>query len=1816
MVDYATMSTYTNQIANGKYSSQLAKLQAFQNILTIDYKWSHREMKQLLIDIIETFDSINGSGSAGSAGFDIDNPNSWKDHNSSSDNNNGGTGSGGSGSSGGGNVDAITEEKILELLKKHADQISPTIDVEKIVKTTQEEIINSKLFKDLVSQLVGNGINGLTRAIEEEEHARVSGDAQVLKQAAEKVAKEAADRVDAIANEAAVRARLLANEAEERNRQISEESRARLEGDEAEIRARNEALDAESKKRQKELQELDKSLKQRIDDATNSSGSTLEAKLKKELASEVDTVTKAIKASAEKSQKDLLSKANELGTEISTISEKTEQNALKIDTVTAKSNEALSGIEEEKRARIEADSAESLARTTLASTLRNEISAGINEERKTRVSENEARAIVNRNLTTRIGDVENSITEETKSRTTADEALGSRITEISSKFDTSEAKIQSLEQTIATENKALSKKIDSVNAKVGEVVDGKVTVQVEASIDEFKRAQAEIDKSQTEELKAAKSRIGVNETNITNLKTTTATKTEVVSIARNALSSEWRGEASKAKMEALTEAERIASEKANAAKNAADVAAQAKADAAKAQAIAESSNDATAKANAAKAQAIADAAEKDAVLKREAVEDAQRKADAAKNDAIEEARRLNNATNADITLLRRTVSDNSHAIVEDKKELVAKFNNLSIGGRNYALLTGTAEKVLTSSGTNQTKNVTIDVSPALELKQNDNLVISCDIDITNATSPYNKPYPRIGVEFSVTYVDNTIGYFAVWYDEAISGTTKTLKQRIVAKHTVAKEVKSLRTIIVQLRYQTSDSIKISNVKLERGTVPTDWTPAPEDDISKFVDAEAKITEAKTAVTDAERALTEKIDLAKSSFNSNLTEIEKKQRTLSEKDSAFASQLETLTSRVNNNESAIRNEENARTTKDSSLAEKLNELTAKYNQADAAIKREEKARADADSATTLSTNNLTSRLGTAEGKIKKEETTRAEADKSLSSKIEELSSDYKNSKAQLKTLKDTYATDNEAKAEKLSTLESNVRDNKSKLSTLETSLTTKESALAQRIDSLNAEVGKNKAEIAKESKAIADEKKAQAIENKTLKTRIGDAEGAIVSEREARTKADESVNKTLEGLVSRVGNAEGRITREEETRAREDGAFTKALEKLTSNFNQANSTITKLQETSAKQNEANAREISTLSAKLGDMRIGGRNYLRETGNLLDTTMWRFAKDYRQTQAEVARQRDILTLTAATAHWTVYSQRGMDNPLINFDSEEVITVSFEAHSSVTTRDFIQFSFRQHYRDGQTNVVKRFTPTEANKWLKYSYTFVTPVKNANFVQFEAIFEIGQVGTVKFRKLKIERGNVATDWTEASEDMTRLNESTAAELNAYKNAQTTKENANTEKLDSAISRIGTAEGKISNLETTRANKNEVASLARSTLKAEWDKAISDAKNALSSEIIETKKVATRANNTANALYSLKVQTAANGKRTVAGLMLGSNEVEGQFGVVADTFYVTSGNFSKTPFVVKNNDIFFNGKVHFASEKNLIPNPRFAVADDGVVAGVGRNSVTSHVLGGYTTSFMSHKGLGGDDFTGIGADGVSESIVKTTFHSTGANQSWWFDTTEFVFDNKDGIPGRKYTFSALANAYRATCSLLVEEMHPVNKLQFVNALGKSEEIGIGSSKANAPTDGPNFRRGIESAKTGRRLWCEFTWPAEGAVRISIRGNNIKADRPDIFSARWKLVEGTGEESRKWLADTGTMIDGSTIVSGTINGSHIKAKSIISAPYIIGGSLNIADRFKVMSNGDVLIQAAAGNTGMKITSERIDVYDTSGRLRVRMGKLT
>ncbi|WP_439259478.1 phage tail protein [Lonepinella sp. BR2930] len=79
-------------------------------------------------------------------------------------------------------------------------------------------------------------------------------------------------------------------------------------------------------------------------------------------------------------------------------------------------------------------------------------------------------------------------------------------------------------------------------------------------------------------------------------------------------------------------------------------------------------------------------------------------------------------------------------------------------------------------------------------------------------------------------------------------------------------------------------------------------------------------------------------------------------------------------------------------------------------------------------------------------------------------------------------------------------------------------------------------------------------------------------------------------------------------------------------------------------------------------------------------------------------------------------------------------------------------------------------------------------------------------------------------------------------------------------------------------------------------------------------------------------------------------------------------------------------------------------------------------------------------------------------------------------------------------------------------------------------------------------------------------------------------------------------------------INGDLIADGTILGRHIKASQTINSPVINGGSLNIGNgRFSVNSAGAVTIRNSTSNVGMVINNNNIIVYDSNGKIRVRLG---
>lgn len=127
--------------------------------------------------------------------------------------------------------------------------------------------------------------------------------------------------------------------------------------------------------------------------------------------------------------------------------------------------------------------------------------------------------------------------------------------------------------------------------------------------------------------------------------------------------------------------------------------------------------------------------------------------------------------------------------------------------------------------------------------------------------------------------------------------------------------------------------------------------------------------------------------------------------------------------------------------------------------------------------------------------------------------------------------------------------------------------------------------------------------------------------------------------------------------------------------------------------------------------------------------------------------------------------------------------------------------------------------------------------------------------------------------------------------------------------------------------------------------------------------------------------------------------------------------------------------------------------------------------------------------------------------------------------------------------------------------------------------------------------------------------PIIGGLAVGVDGKTASSE---ILMQADKFMLWDGQKRPVFAVSGGkTGINGDLIADGTILGQHIRANQTLQAPVINGGQLTIGGTggtFAVSNAGNVYI-SAPGAGGMRITNERLDVYDDNGVLRVRIGKL-
>ncbi|PFF63331.1 phage tail spike protein [Bacillus thuringiensis] len=258
-------------------------------------------------------------------------------------------------------------------------------------------------------------------------------------------------------------------------------------------------------------------------------------------------------------------------------------------------------------------------------------------------------------------------------------------------------------------------------------------------------------------------------------------------------------------------------------------------------------------------------------------------------------------TNDGLTKLQNKTNEietTANGTKQKLSELETTVNNTNVGGRNYVL---ESDKFILPPDTNQSFRFVNDLKD-LQGKQ---VTLSVYVEIKNAKTGVN-PSNRIGFEPSIRYSDNSIQHLGVW----LRITDGMNFKGIISTTIWIKDIGILKTEQNAVYIQCGgDYVKVGRPKIEIGNKVTDWTPAPEDNVSntdftkKTVEIETTIKGINTSVSNVQNEqgkLTYRITKSEQTADGLKTSIE----SLTKKDTEISNKLNTVESTVEGTKKTI------------------------------------------------------------------------------------------------------------------------------------------------------------------------------------------------------------------------------------------------------------------------------------------------------------------------------------------------------------------------------------------------------------------------------------------------------------------------------------------------------------------------------------------------------------------------------------------------------------------------------------------------------------------------------------------------------------------------------------------------------------------------------------------------------------------------------------------------------------------------------------------------------------------------------------------------
>lgn len=447
--------------------------------------------------------------------------------------------------------------------------------------------------------------------------------------------------------------------------------------------------------------------------------------------------------------------------------------------------------------------------------------------------------------------------------------------------------------------------------------------------------------------------------------------------------------------------------------------------------------------------------------------------------------------------------------------------------------------------------------------------------------------------------------------------------------------------------------------------------------------------------------------------------------------------------------------------------------------------------------------------------------------------------------------------------------------------------------------------------------------------------------------------------------------------------------------------------------------------------------------------------------------------------------------------------------------------------------------------------------PIKSISNCSFKV--EVGG-GTCVATHPKLEIGSIATDWSPAPEDLT-----TTIQFEDIKRSLTNESNTRIAWENSANSRIGNAEATINQLGGTKANKDEVATVAAQALRSQWQ---SDAKakvdevsRAISSEtkartdwqrsaeskinrvdgfsarIDEINRTVTDVSGKVSATRTIKTQAIAGGRTAIAGIALGAansgKDVESSVIVMADKFQVVKNAQDGSPksmLSVVNDQIAINGDL---IANGQITAPKLAVgavrADhlaageisaDKLAIGLGGNLLYNPIFANNAYGWRDFNAKGGNWDNCPTTSAFGRGYHKDDFNPKGEQTEEWrlisitgtptqFNTladrgswVDICRQFVNVVADKWYIVSAYVGGFHCAGQILVEKYN-ADENQYLGVIAETPIAGQ-DDIYNKPANFITAYSG-EFAKGlqqgARRIWVKFKAPDTGKILLVFRIN-------------------------------------------------------------------------------------------------------------------